>query len=233
MASAADLYSLQEIDLALDRSHARLEEIEEKSQETEELKSARSLLEEREQLIRELKARQKDLEADVEQVRGKAAEVEAKLYGGKVTSPKELSDLNDDMKSLKAEASRREDKLLILLVEVDDVEASAREARSAYSQLEADWRGQRDSLMQEKRQLEPQVQALTADRGQKAGDVDRPSVALYELLRERKAGQAVARVERGMCGGCRITLPMSIIQKAKAGGGLVQCVSCERILYVI
>ena len=233
MASAADLYSLQEIDLELDRSHARLQEIEEKSQETEELKSARSLLEEREQLTRELQARQKDLEADVEQVRSKAAEVEAKLYGGKVTSPKELNDLNEDLKSLKAEAARREDKLLTLLVELDEAEAAAQEARSAYSQVEGDWREQRDQLMREKQQLEPRVQALTAERSQKGGDTDRSSLGLYELLRERKSGQAVAPVERGMCGGCRITLPMSILQKAKAGAGLVQCVSCERILYVI
>jgi predicted nucleic acid-binding Zn-ribbon protein len=42
----------------------------------------------------------------------------------------------------------------------------------------------------------------------------------------------VAHVERGMCKGCRITLPMSVLQKARAGVGLVQCVSCERILLV-
>jgi predicted nucleic acid-binding Zn-ribbon protein len=35
-----------------------------------------------------------------------------------------------------------------------------------------------------------------------------------------------------MCQGCRITLPTSMLQKARAGLGLVQCVSCERILLV-
>jgi len=39
-------------------------------------------------------------------------------------------------------------------------------------------------------------------------------------------------VEQGLCQGCRISLPMSIVQKARAGVGLVQCVSCERILLV-
>jgi predicted nucleic acid-binding Zn-ribbon protein len=42
----------------------------------------------------------------------------------------------------------------------------------------------------------------------------------------------VAVVERGLCQGCRISLPMSVVQKARAGAGLVKCVSCERILLV-
>jgi len=42
----------------------------------------------------------------------------------------------------------------------------------------------------------------------------------------------VVKVERGMCQGCRISLPMSVLQKARSGFDVVQCVSCERILYV-
>jgi predicted nucleic acid-binding Zn-ribbon protein len=51
-------------------------------------------------------------------------------------------------------------------------------------------------------------------------------------LLERRQGRAVAKVERGMCGGCRISLPMTVLQKARSGLDVVQCVSCERILYV-
>jgi predicted nucleic acid-binding Zn-ribbon protein len=35
----------------------------------------------------------------------------------------------------------------------------------------------------------------------------------------------------GACSGCRISLPMNLIQRAR-GDELVQCVNCERILYV-
>jgi predicted nucleic acid-binding Zn-ribbon protein len=33
-----------------------------------------------------------------------------------------------------------------------------------------------------------------------------------------------------MCQGCRISLPMSVLQRARTGVSVVQCVSCERIL---
>ena len=76
------------------------------------------------------------------------------------------------------------------------------------------------------------IAALETRRENQLPAVDAESMRLYQLLRERHRGQAVAGVERGMCQGCRIALPMSLVQKARSGGGLVQCVSCERILLV-
>jgi hypothetical protein len=82
----------------------------------------------------------------------------------------------------------------------------------------------------EKATIEPEVANLQARRAGQAGGIDPRTMSLYQTLRERRAGQAVARVERGMCQGCRISLPMSVIQKARVSNNLTQCVSCERIL---
>ena len=60
----------------------------------------------------------------------------------------------------------------------------------------------------------------------------RPALSLYKLLRERKGGVAVARVEQGMCQGCRITLAGGGAAESARSSSLVQCVSCERILFV-
>ena len=101
MSVAAELYDLQEVDLALDRHRARLQEIEEAIQESEELVQARQLKEEASQVVAGLRSRQTELEWDVDNVRSKASEVEVKLYGGTVRNPKELSDLDTDLKLLK------------------------------------------------------------------------------------------------------------------------------------
>ncbi|MCK4696871.1 MAG: hypothetical protein KAT53_01045, partial [Dehalococcoidia bacterium] len=65
-----------------------------------------------------------------------------------------------------------------------------------------------------------------------AGKLDASSLELYQALRRKRHGRAVAKVEQGMCQGCRIALPMSELQRARLGQELVQCSSCERILYV-
>lgn len=232
MTVASELFALQEIDVALDRARARLQEIEEGIQESEELSEARRMKEEKELALAGIRSRQADLELEVEQVRSKASEMEAKLYGGTVRNPKELSDLDADVKALKGQASRREDVLLALMEEAEAAEAEARQAAAEYSRIEGEWRANREAMLREKAELEPEVERLQGERDKLAAKVDRAALNLYELLRERRGGTAVARVERGMCQGCRITLPMSVLQKTRAGVGLVQCVSCERILLV-
>jgi predicted nucleic acid-binding Zn-ribbon protein len=232
MTAATELFALQEIDLAMDRARARLQEIDEGVQETEELAEARQLKIEKEEVLSGLRAKQRELEWEVDQVRSKASEMEAKLYGGTVRNPKELSDLDTDVRALKAQASKREDVLLALMEEAETAEGEWRAAETEYSRIEADWSANRKVLLDEKAELEPEVQRLQLQRTEQLSEIDRASLRLYEILRERRAGHAVARVEQGMCQGCRITLPMSVLQKTRTGAGLVQCVSCERILLV-
>ena len=232
MATAPDLFALQETDQALDRSQARLSEIETQLVESEELVSAREAVAERRKVVDELRSHLSDAETTVEDVRAKAAEVESKLYGGKVTNPKELSDLDADLRSIKHLVATREDTLLALLVEIDEADNQLGAANSASSEIESGWKQEQEALLREKAQIEPEVASLQVRREEQASGIDRSSMGLYQLLRDRHSGRAVARLERGMCQGCRITLPMSFLQKARSGIGLLQCVSCERILLV-
>lgn len=232
MTTAADLFSLQEIDLALDAAKARLAEVEEALGETEELIEVRNVVEEREQRLRELRSRQSDEEMSVDEVRGKAEKVDQKLYSGTVTNPKELGDLHADFKMLNRQASEMEDTLLATLVEIDEAEAALTEAQTAYADLHARWEEDQGRLRAERDELEPEIARLGSERESAAADLDPRALSLYGLLRERRGGVAVAKVDRGMCGGCRISLPSATLTKAKTGTELVQCVSCERILLV-
>lgn len=232
MVTAPELYALQETDQALDKAQSRLAEIEAELVESDQMVLAREVAHEKRGAVDELRSRLSDAEWFVDEVRSKAAEVEGKLYSGTVTNPKELADLDADLKSLKNQTAKREDLLLGLLVEIEEAEAQLATAQGRYSDIEADWKQHQEVLLREKGQIEPQVVALHTRRDLQSPSVDRSSLRLYELLRERHGGQAVARVERGMCQGCRITLPVSILQKVKSGIDLIQCVSCERILFV-
>jgi len=232
MSTASELLALQELDLARDHGLLRLQEIEESLEETEELEAAREDMAERTRTVEALRAGQADREYEVEAVRAKATDVEGKLYGGKVTIPKELSDLDADLKSLRLLTAKREDILLALLVEIEEAESQRASSADAYGELESSWRTHHEELIEERDRLRPEVDDLTARRDEAVSVVDSRATALYAVLRERKGGVAVARIERGMCQGCRISLPAAVLQKARGSSGLVQCVSCERILLV-
>lgn len=232
MTTAAELFALQDTDLAIDGAVARLTEVEAQLGETEELVEARQRLDQCRERLHPLQERQKGLDWEVEEVRGKAAAIEKKLYGGTVRNPKELEDFQADLSSLRGQLRRREDALLEVMLELEDAEAGLRKAEVELAEVEEAWKAQQASLQETQAKLKEEIEELEAKRTRQVDGMDAAALSLYQALRDRRQGTAVAVVERGLCQGCRISLPMSIVQKARAGAGLVQCVSCERILLV-
>ncbi len=117
-----------------------------------------------------------------------------------------------------------------LLEQVEQVEASIATANSELSKLEAEWQDQQRQLS---RDME-QVKATLADLRQKqqllSAGIEPQTVELYHQLRRQK-GTGVARVEQGVCSGCRISLSTAKLQQVRSGS-LVQCSNCGRILYL-
>ncbi len=232
MAIAAELYALQEIDSAIDVAQTTLAAVEEQLGETEELTSARVAVEEHREALRGLHESQRDVEWQADDARSHLTAVESKLYGGTVRNPKELAGLNDDANMLKGHLQLREDELLNHMVKVEEQEAALRQAEAVLKDVEGRWQREQADLLGQKGRLEAELAELAGSRRGQAGRIDGRVLELYDLLRGRRQGKAVVKVERGMCQGCRISLPMSVLQKARSGFDVVQCVSCERILYV-
>ncbi len=232
MTTAAELFALQETDLATDSTVTRLADVEAQLGETEELVSARELVDQSRVRAKEIQRRQKEMDLDAAEVREKAARIEGKLYGGTVKSPKELEDFQADLTSLQTQLRKREDSLLEVMLELEEAEVALKEAEEALAQTEGSWKAEQASLSDTQATLKEELTELEAKRSRQLDGMDRAALSLYETLGERRQGTAIAVVERGLCQGCRIALPMSILQKARAGAGLVQCVSCERILLV-
>lgn len=232
MTTAAELYALQETDLAIDDAVARLTEVEAQLGETEELIDARERVDQCREMVQPLREGQKGLDWEAEETRGKAAGIEKKLYGGGVRNPKELEDLQADLTSLRGQLRKREDALLETMLELDEAETALKDAEAALAEIEASWKADQASFRDTQATLKQEIEALQAKRARQADGMDATAHSLYQALRERRQGAAVAVVEQGLCRGCRISLPMSVLQRARAGLGLVQCVSCERILLV-
>jgi predicted nucleic acid-binding Zn-ribbon protein len=148
MTTAAELFALQETDLANDGAVARLTEVEAELGETEELIEARQRVDQCRERLRPLEERQKGLDWEVEEVRGKAAAIENKLYGGTVRNPKELEDFQADLTSLRGQLSRREDALLEVMLELEDAEAGLRQAEATLAEVEESWQAQQTSLQE-------------------------------------------------------------------------------------
>ena len=230
MTSAADLFALQEIDLRHDTRRALIADIESRLVETEDLLAAREDVAAAEAALDDLKRRQRDLDAQSEDLDARIQPIEKKLYDGSVRNPKELTDLQREVESFKARRRVLDDEGLSLLESVEAATSALGSAQATLRAAEADWRADQATLLDEKSRAEQESARLEADRELRTRGMDRSALGLYENLRKNKQGRAVARLERGLCQGCRVGLPTQLAGRVRIGNELVQCPRCERIL---
>ena len=232
MTGVSQIFRFQEIDSEIGAVKARLAQIEQQLQENAELRGARSELERREDLLRTLEDNQKSLERDVESTRTRIGALEARMYGDQAGNPRELQSIVTEIGHLKERQKELEDGVLSIMEESDAARLDVEGQRAIVEELEAQWGSDQSHLLEEKARLQAELPQWEEKRLQHAGILPEPSMRIYERLRTAKGGVAVARVERGMCTGCRITLPIILVQQARSHKQFTYCSSCGRLLFV-
>ena len=180
---------------------------------------------------RDLAREQAKAEADVEQVRTRAARDRERMEAGQVSSPRELEVLQSEIASLVRRQS-----------ELEDVELEVMERREA-AQKSA------ESLTAERTELTATLEKVTARRdellagiaGQSAKAAEQRAVVaadepadlleLYERMRAQH-GVAAAALRGGKCQGCHLSLNTVDLNRIKAAppDEVLRCEECRRIL---
>lgn len=228
---AAALYALQEIDLEMAARRRRLAEVQAALGESLAVRQARAEVAAAQAELHRWQTRQRDLELEVASLAGKLAETEALLYSGRIRNPKELSDLQAELAALGRYRQAREDELLEAMLNVEEQMEALAAARRRLAEVEATTATDQANLRAEAAQIEARLKTLADERELHLMGINAADLAVYEALRERKHGQAVARIEDGACSACGDALPSSRLQQARQSEDLVTCANCERILY--
>lgn len=230
MTLAKTLYELQQVDLEIQEKQEALDRISGQLGESEVLLKARAELLSEGQWLAEIEKQQRDVESQMEDLRSSIAQINEKLYGGKVKNPKELLPLEHEMGNFKTNLRQKEDKVLDLMTEAEAMQDRIKLNTERLRKLEGEWQQEQGILAQRQVETESQLSELGQKRESLASEIDQQAIELYEGIRAKK-GQAVVKVEQGRCQGCRLNLPVSEWQRARAGN-LVQCSTCGRILYL-
>ena len=232
MTTIKQLYSLQELDLALDDVKSQ------KKQAEEELK-ARLIVEHLENTLQEERGKLEEiqrahrtlqLEADIQRERAK--QLDQRLFSGEVTSPRDLASLELETNNVKAQVDQKDVQLLEYSMHAQDIRSKIGSLETELSDAQQAWDARQAELTAQVAALKAEQDDLTAQRDQIAAVVDRSELLKYENLRRSKAGRAVAKVERGLCQACRMSLPTQHLQRVRAGRQTVLCSSCGRMLFL-
>ena len=172
-------------------------------------------------------------EAAVSGLEQRLENLDRRIYGGFVTNPRELAAGEEERAFLQQQKSEEEDGLLEALVLSEDLEEGLSAASERIAAMESAREGERPGLLERESRLAGEVEELRRARGESAPLLPAAMLSTYESLLRSKNGHAVARVERSVCQGCRMTLPSMEVQRAKMSSRVALCSNCGRILYVV
>jgi predicted nucleic acid-binding Zn-ribbon protein len=228
MSLTGQLYKLQQLDLELQRKLQELSEVNHELSNNKDLVIAESKLSSHKEQLEDVSRKQKNSEWELEDLQEKIRQIDSKLYSGTTKDPKELVNLEKEVKSLKSQIKPKEDALLGLMSQMEEIEANVRTTIEEIERLKQEWEQKQETFGRRKSEIETLLTKLKEDRVALAQQLDSEVLNTYERIRLSR-GQAVTKVERGECQGCHIAVPTSQWQKIKAGD-LIQCNSCSRIL---
>lgn len=223
---------LQDLDGRLDAERERIATIEATLHDRSEYEAAQRRHKEAVQPVRQLEADQRDLELRLGTAREQLGQAETRLYGGRVSNPRELADLQSRGADLRRQISTAEERLLEVMQRLDDVTRAAADAEGSLRQVVAARRTQETELLAERKSLAADVRQTQAERDRLRGEIDATTLRLYDRLRTTRGGLAVAEVKQRTCLGCRVSLTAAYEQRLRHGDSLVTCQSCGRILYL-
>ena len=230
MGVAKQLYQLQELDLEIESNEQALSQKSSQLGDRQLLDRAQAGLAAGQQQLDELRHQQHSSEWEIDDLTDKTKTVEEQLYGGRISNPKELSGLQQEVNILKTKRDQLETQALEIMEQADLAATGVAATSNELKQLEDDWHHQQQQLSAEIEQLSSKLSELKGKRQSMLAGLDPQAVASYEIIRKQK-GQAVAKVEQGICRACRISLAFSALQQIKSDN-LVQCSSCGRILFL-
>ncbi|MBE0479471.1 MAG: hypothetical protein IBX68_00670 [Dehalococcoidia bacterium] len=226
------LYGLQEIDTEITRKNETISSIRNQLGKDEELVAARQTLAALQKELSSEEREQRSAEFAVSETEKKIASEEKKLYDGSIKNPRELLNLQHEIDVLREQCRSQEERLLDIMMNVDAAQEEAASRRSELEIRERSWQEDQKRLSDDLLENEAALKRLEEQRKLLAARIDPDDLKTYESIRYAKQGLAVAKLVQGRCQGCRISLPVSDQQRARAGHSLTMCSNCGRILYM-
>lgn len=231
MSPVKQLYEFQELETALVRSRKALTDVESGLKETQAVDQVRLRVVERKGTLESTRAEQLDLELGLGTMESHVQDVEKKLYDGSVANPKELQGFQQDLRMLRRQKGEQEDRLLAVMEQTDGAESAFETAERDLEVADVAWKQEHGHLLQERDRLEQEVARLGLERDEALAGIAPSEMSLYQA-QKRTRGTAVARVERGICRACGLSIPSHELQRARTLPDLVKCNSCARFIYI-
>jgi predicted nucleic acid-binding Zn-ribbon protein len=227
--SVRQLYQLQTLELEIESTENASAAAHAKLNANEELRQAKAKVAKSQFELDALLKSQKDNDWAISDITAKMTVTSESLYSGRVRNPKELTTLQQELDSLVKQRNPLEEKAMSYMEKIECVQARLKTLDGELKAIESRLREEHQTLHTQLDELKAKLDEMHAQHSQAVVVIPPDEVRFYAEVKKRRP-KPVARIDKGTCGGCRISLSSSELQRAR-GGRVIPCSSCGRILF--
>lgn len=229
------LLALQQVDTAirqLEHRRAHLPEQQALDENADTLKRVSAEYAGAKDELEKLEFTQQRLEQEIAMVDSRRKSEEGRMYGGMISSDRELEALRNELGSLRGRKNDLEDNLLETMERVEELTSLVATLEARHTELTAQVAELEQARDEAAKGIDEELSAQREKRGHAAEGLDEELLAEYDTVRERKGGLGVAQLSRRTCTGCNLDLTVIELEEARdiAKRGLPNCPQCDRLL---
>lgn len=169
-------------------------------------------------------------EAETVDLKEKVARLEERLYSGAITNVRELTAIETEHNTVRRELARADESVAPSKMAAEEAEQNYNRLKQELADREKEWETRSKALRKDRARVGAEYKQIGAERESASVGIPAPDLEMYNALLPRMNGVAVVKVDRGVCQGCRVRLPVGEIARMQNATGLVNCSSCGRIL---
>jgi predicted nucleic acid-binding Zn-ribbon protein len=225
------LIQLQHLESAIAEARAHI------TAHPQRLAEADARLAEADRVVQEATQRLKDAQEARRTVEKDAAVYQARLTKFKdqlsaVKTNREYTAMQHEIETAQKDLGAAEEKVLERMMEIDQLTVEAKQAEAAKAAQKKTVDADKAALATELASHEKTVAEKTAARAALISSLEPRLMSLFEQVAKVRKGVALSMATRdGLCSICHVRLRPQVFQQVRTNDTVVQCDSCQRILY--
>ncbi|MDK2822605.1 MAG: uncharacterized protein PWP71_523 [Clostridia bacterium] len=180
--------------------------------------------------IAELERRAKKIERQLESLESKKNEQENKLYSGSCNVPKELESMKEKLEETTNKIVVLEEELLGYMDQVEDKVQLVNQVTGELEDLKKKYYKGVKLYRKNKKDFEDARSIAEEKQKELRTKLEKRLLYKYEKVQQVFKNTGIAKVEDGLCSGCRIEVPLVQLKNIKEGNNIYNCEYCGRIL---
>ena len=224
------LVHLQSIDNTAEDARRTLEELPARQAALDSrIAEAEAVLSTGKQRLAASQAARRELEKELATVQSRLSKYKDQLM--EVKTNREYQAMQNEIATAEREVRTREDRILDHMEAAEEETRLVKDAERQLNEEHAVVTAERRMLEKEREGLEKDLTRLAAEREALRGKIESEALRLFDHIARQRRGIAVVEARDGHCSFCHVRLRPQVFNEIRRNDRIVQCDSCQRILY--